>query len=64
MDLHKIAAAHNTDNPASGKVMTKSGMKQEGIVIHMIRNAKGLYKDCVLYGILKEDFLKMSFHKD
>jgi [ribosomal protein S5]-alanine N-acetyltransferase len=64
MDLHKISAAHNTDNPASGKVMTKAGMKQEGIVRHMIRNAKGLYKDCVLYGILKEDFLKMNFHKD
>ncbi|MGD6855389.1 GNAT family N-acetyltransferase [Bacillus infantis] len=64
MDLHKIAAAHNTDNPASGKVMTKAGMKQEGIVRHMIRNAKGLYKDCVLYGILKEDFLKMNLYKD
>ncbi len=64
MNLHKISAAHNTDNPASGKVMKKAGMKQEGIVRHMIRNAKGQYKDCVLYGILQEDFLKMNFQKD
>jgi [ribosomal protein S5]-alanine N-acetyltransferase len=64
MNLHKIAAAHNTDNPASGKVMMKAGMKQEGTVRHMIRNAKGQYKDCVLYGILQEDFLKLKVYQD
>lgn len=57
MNVHKISAAHNMDNPASGKIMSKVGMKQEGIIKDMIRNAKNQYKDCAVYGILKEDFL-------
>ena len=56
MNVHKIAAAHNTDNPASGKVMTKVGMVQEGVIRHMIRNSNNQYKDCAVYGILQEDY--------
>lgn len=58
MNIHKISAAHNLDNPASGKIMTKVGMQQEGTIRHMIRNSKNQYKDCGLYGILQEDYLK------
>ncbi|WP_339173795.1 GNAT family protein [Solibacillus sp. FSL R5-0691] len=58
MNIHKISAAHNTDNPASGKIMSKAGMIKEGIIRHMIRNAKNQYKDCVVYGILHEDYLE------
>jgi ribosomal-protein-alanine N-acetyltransferase len=58
MNIHKISAAHNIDNPASGKVMIKAGMEQEGMIRHMIRNAKSQYKDCAVYGILQEDYLK------
>jgi [ribosomal protein S5]-alanine N-acetyltransferase len=58
MDIHKISAAHNTDNPASGKILSKVGMEQEGVIRHMIRNAKNQYKDCAIYGILQEDYLK------
>ncbi|MGD6964475.1 GNAT family N-acetyltransferase [Fictibacillus phosphorivorans] len=58
MNIHKITAAHNTDNPASGKVMAKVGMEQEGTIRHMIRNAKGQYKDCAIYGIIHEDYFK------
>lgn len=57
MNVHKIAAAHNTDNPASGKIMQKVGMEQEGVIRHMIRNAKKQYKDCAIYGIFKEEYL-------
>jgi len=60
MNIHKISAAHNIDNPASGKVMSKAGMEQEGIIRHMIRNAKNQYKDCAVYGILQEDYLKKN----
>nr|WP_269151721.1 GNAT family N-acetyltransferase [Sutcliffiella horikoshii] len=56
MNLHKIAAAHNTDNPASGRVMSKAGMVQEGIVRDMIRNSKDQYKDCAIYGILEGEY--------
>jgi [ribosomal protein S5]-alanine N-acetyltransferase len=39
MNIHKISAAHNTDNPASGRIMSKAGMVQEGIIRDMIRNS-------------------------
>lgn len=58
MNIHKISAAHNTDNPASGRIMSKVGMEKEGIIRHMIRNAKNQYKDCAVYGLLQEDYLK------
>jgi [ribosomal protein S5]-alanine N-acetyltransferase len=60
MNIHKISAAHNTDNPASGRIMVKAGMEQEGIVRHMIRNAKNQYKDCAIYGILQEDYSRRN----
>ncbi|UTE78444.1 GNAT family N-acetyltransferase [Rossellomorea sp. KS-H15a] len=57
MNIHKISAAHNTDNPASGKIMSKVGMQKEGTFKHMIRNAKNQYKDCAVYGLLQEDYI-------
>ena len=60
MNLHKVSAAHNTDNPASGKVMSKVGMVQEGVIRHMIRNANNQYKDCAIYGILQEEYRKAN----
>ncbi|MGD6957389.1 GNAT family N-acetyltransferase [Rossellomorea aquimaris] len=57
MNAHKLTAAHNTDNPASGRIMEKAGMKQEGIIRHMIRNSKGQYKDCAVYGLLQEEYI-------
>lgn len=59
MNVHKISAAHNIDNPGSGKIMLKAGMEQEGIIKHMIRNAKNDYKDCAVFGLLREDYLKI-----
>ncbi|MEK3822377.1 GNAT family protein [Cytobacillus sp. FSL W8-0315] len=38
--------------------MGKVGMEQEGTIRHMIRNAKGQYKDCAIYGLLQEDYEK------
>ncbi|MBY6036902.1 GNAT family N-acetyltransferase [Fictibacillus nanhaiensis] len=64
MNIHKISAAHNTDNPASGRIMKKVGMEQEGIIRHMIRNAKNQYKDCAVYGILQEDYLTNNVDKE
>ncbi|MGI1805631.1 GNAT family N-acetyltransferase [Exiguobacterium sp. TDN 0502] len=56
MQIHKISAAHNIDNPASGRIMQKVGMIQEGTVRAMIRNAAGEYKDCAIYGLLRETY--------
>lgn len=60
MNVHKISAAHNIDNAASGKIMRKAGMEQEGTIKHMIRNSKNYYKDCAIYGLLQEEYLKNS----
>ncbi|PGS48737.1 GNAT family N-acetyltransferase [Bacillus sp. AFS041924] len=57
MNIHKISAAHNTDNPASGKILEKVRMNKEGIIRHMIRNSKNQYKDCAIYGMLQDDYL-------
>jgi [ribosomal protein S5]-alanine N-acetyltransferase len=64
MNVHKISAAHNVDNPASGKIMSKVGMEQEGVIRYMIRNAKGQYKDCAICGIMQEDYQKSDFRTE
>lgn len=47
--INEISAAHNTDNPASGRIMEKAGMHKDHIIENMITNAKGQSKDCVIY---------------
>lgn len=54
MKLHRVEAQHETDNPASGRVMLKVGMRREGTMRGRIFN-KGRYVDVDVYGILKED---------
>lgn len=49
--VNEISAAHNTDNPASGRIMEKAGMQKDCIVKDMIINAKGQSKDCAIYHI-------------
>lgn len=54
----RIECVHNLDNPASGKVMQKAGMKFEGILrgkaINL--NQEGNPDDLKLYSIIKTDF--------
>lgn len=51
--LHKVFARYFSSNPASGKVMEKIGMKQEGILKdHIIKDGK--YEDLVYYGLINE----------
>ncbi len=52
LDFHRVYARHFESNPASGKVMIKSGMTYEGKQIeHILKN--GVYENIVLYGIIK-----------
>ncbi|MBU0660909.1 GNAT family N-acetyltransferase [Patescibacteria group bacterium] len=49
--LHKVYAEYISRNPASGRVMEKIGMKQEGILKeHMLKN--GVYEDVVVCGMI------------
>ena len=54
LSLNRLEAQHDIRNPASGRVMEKSGMKKEGILRQRIRN-KGEFADVVLYSILRSD---------
>ncbi len=54
MRLHRVEAQHELDNPASGAVMRKAGMKHEGTLRGRLFN-KGRYVDVALYAMLRED---------
>ena len=55
VEYNRICAGHLIDNPASGRVMEKAGMKYEGTLRQDNRNHKGILTDSKLYGILRED---------
>jgi len=54
--LQKVVATHLARNPASGRVMQKIGMTQEGYLRrHVIK--WDVYEDLVVYGILRDEYL-------
>lgn len=55
--VNRIEAKHDVNNPASGKVMIKCGLKFEGILRKASKNNMGIC-DIAVYAILKEDWLK------
>ncbi len=57
LQLNRIEAQHETDNPASGTVMKKCGMAYEGTLRQRMLN-KGKFVDVDLYAILKRDYKK------
>lgn len=57
MNLNRIEAQHETQNPASGAVMRKCGMTKEGTLRQRLMN-KGHFVDVDLYAILRRDYLK------
>lgn len=59
MNLNRIEAQHETDNPASGAVMRKCGMQKEGTLRQRLLN-KGKFVDVDLYAILRSDFNKQT----
>lgn len=52
--MNRIEAQHESDNPASGRVMEKCGMRHEGTLRQRLYN-KGSYHDMELYAILRKD---------
>ena len=59
MDINRIEAQHELDNPSSGRVMEKCGMKKEGVLRQRLYN-KGKYVDVALYAILQLDYQKIK----
>ena len=57
MQLNKVFATHLPRNPASGRVMQKSGMKYERYLKQYIKKWRR-QEDLVCYGILKNEYDK------
>ena len=55
--VNRIESRHDSNNPNSGKVMIKCGMKYEGLRRQADYNNQGIC-DSVDYGILAEDYFK------
>jgi len=59
VQVNRIEAGFDANNPNSGRVMEKVGMQKEGILRQAGRNNQGLF-DLVFYGILREDWLMLQ----
>jgi len=55
LGLHRIYAGHFAGNDASGRVLTKVGMKFEGTLRECLKK-DGQYRDDVVYGVLQSEF--------
>ena len=55
LGLHRIFAFHHPENIASGRVLQKVGMRQEGILRQNLF-AHGTWRDSVLYSILDHEW--------
>jgi ribosomal-protein-alanine N-acetyltransferase len=55
--VNRIESRHDPNNPNSGKVMTKCGMKYEGHMRQADKNNQGIV-DTVYYGIIADDYFK------
>ena len=54
LPLNRLEAQHDVRNPASGRVMEKSGMRKEGILRGRLYNKSG-FVDVALYAVLNTD---------
>ena len=57
LPLNRLEAQYDIRNPASGRVMQKCGLRQEGLLRGRIKN-KGEYVDTILCSILRSDWEK------
>jgi len=56
LDFNRVEAIYEPDNPASGRVMQKCGMKCEGTMRQFFLCRDGTHTDGLLYAIIKEEF--------
>jgi ribosomal-protein-alanine N-acetyltransferase len=58
--MHRIAAFHDEQNDASGRVMQKAGMVYEGKLREDRMRKDGTYSDMCIYGILDREWKDRS----
>jgi [ribosomal protein S5]-alanine N-acetyltransferase len=59
LHLHRIFASHFKNNPASGRILKKLGMRYEGCQQEHIRKWDR-FVDLELYGMLRQDWARQS----
>ena len=55
LQLNRVEAQHEAENPASGAVMRHAGMRHEGTLSKRLFN-KGQYHDMEQYGIVRDQY--------
>jgi RimJ/RimL family protein N-acetyltransferase len=55
LHLNRISACHMTRNPASGRVLERIGMKQEGR-LRQAAKKWGIFEDLLVWAILRDEF--------
>ena len=55
LDLNRLYAYHMSRNPASGRVLEKSGFTREGLLRQRVRKW-GIFEDVALWAILREEW--------
>ncbi|MCL2487656.1 MAG: GNAT family N-acetyltransferase [Oscillospiraceae bacterium] len=56
LNAHRMIALHDTQNPGSGRVMQKNGMKLEGILREHLLRKDGSRGDMAYYAILRSEW--------
>jgi len=56
VNIHRVAAKHDAQNPASGKVMQHAGMRYEGTFLGYYISGDCSISDALLYAILKDEW--------
>jgi len=63
LHLNKIYATHHADNPASGRVMQKNGMRKEGELAQHIKR-DGRYHDLWQYRLTRQEYAQLQRAKN
>ncbi|MCL2512266.1 MAG: GNAT family N-acetyltransferase [Oscillospiraceae bacterium] len=63
LNANKVSASHDTQNAASGAVMRKNGMKQEGLLREHSMRKDGTRGDMACYAILRSEWEKIKNKK-
>lgn len=63
VDAYIVFADHLSNNPGSGKVMEKSGMKFDGKLRQRFLDKDGIRNDLLCYSITKDEYYKELKHE-
>ena len=58
VNVNRIESQHDPNNPNSGAVMKKCGLKYEGTLRQADWSNKGIVDAC-MYGLLREDYMRL-----